>query len=152
MKANNYKGERVRLHHVNIVAQDVPGLNNFYEKVLGLQRMEDLPLIPIKGYSEVREGQVKNPATFLAAGPDPEQHQIHLCAPDQYLGHRYNHMDNPIAKGHIAYRCDDIAEVKERLNANGVPFSDWGEWAVKGWYQIFVTDPAGTVIEIHQVL
>jgi hypothetical protein len=61
-------------------------------------------------------------------------------------------MVNPIARGHVAYRCDDISAVKARLEANGIPYSDWGIWAVKGWYQIFLFDPAGTAIEIHQVL
>jgi catechol 2,3-dioxygenase-like lactoylglutathione lyase family enzyme len=141
----------MRLHHVNIVSPDVQGLDDFYRTALGLERIPDLPLIAIQGYSDTSSGEVKNPATFLSAG-DPEQLQVHLCAPDQNLGFRYGHMVNPIARGHIAYRCDDIAAVKARLEASRIPYSDWGVWAVKGWYQIFLFDPAGTAIEVHQVL
>ena len=41
---------------------------------------------------------------------------------------------------------------RKRLNDLGVPFADHGEWVVKDWHQIFLTDPASNVIEIHQVL
>lgn len=142
----------IRLHHVNIVSHNLPGLDYFYNSVLGLERMEDLPLIHIKGYSDSSSGVVKNPATFLAAGDNPDELQLHLCAPDPNLGFRYGHMANPVEKGHIAYRCDDIVAMKERLDQQGVPYSDWGIWSVKGWHQIFLFDPAGTVIEVHQVV
>jgi catechol 2,3-dioxygenase-like lactoylglutathione lyase family enzyme len=141
----------VKLHHVNIVTGDMPGLDHFYETVLGLPRMPSLPLIPIPGYSEVSGSTITNPATFLDAG-DPDELQIHLCRRDTGLGHRYGQAVNPVAHGHVAFRCDDIEAVKKRLEANNVPYSDYGEWAIKGWYQIFLFDPAGTVVEIHQVL
>jgi catechol 2,3-dioxygenase-like lactoylglutathione lyase family enzyme len=63
----------MRLHHVNIVSPDLPGLDDFYQKVLGLEQMEDLPLIPIKGFSDTSGGGVKNPASFLRAGPDKNE-------------------------------------------------------------------------------
>ena len=47
---------------------------------------------------------------------------------------------------------DDIAAVRERLDAEGIPYSDMGEWAIKGWHQLFCADPDGRVIEFHQVL
>jgi catechol 2,3-dioxygenase-like lactoylglutathione lyase family enzyme len=141
----------MRLHHVNIVSPDVRGLDEFYRTALGLDRIPDLPLIPIQGYSDTSSGAVRNPATFLSAG-DPDELQLHLCAPDQNMGFRYGHVVNPVSRGHIAYRCDDIEAVKARLETAGIPYSDWGVWAVKGWYQIFLFDPAGTVIEVHQVL
>ena len=142
----------MRLHHVNIVSPDLPGLDNFYQQVLGLEQMEDLPLIPIKGFSDTSGGGVKNPASFLRAGPDKNELQIHLCKNDSYLGARYGMSVNPVAQGHVAFRCDDIEAVKRRLDQNGIPYADYGVWAVKDWYQIFVFDPAGTVIEVHQVL
>ena len=39
---------------------------------------------------------------------------------------------------------------KVLLREKKIPFADYGEWAVKGWYQIFFEDPEGTVIEVHQ--
>jgi glyoxylase I family protein len=47
---------------------------------------------------------------------------------------------------------DDIAAVQARLDADGIPYSDMGEWAIKGWHQLFCADPDGRVIEFHQVL
>ena len=58
---------------------------------------------------------------------------------------------NPVSRGHIAYRCVDIAAFKAHLEAKRIPFSDWGECAVNGWHQIFFYDPDGNVIEVHQV-
>ena len=36
------------------------------------------------------------------------------------------------------------------LTEKGVPFADYGTWAMGGWYQIFFYDPAGNIIEVHQ--
>jgi catechol 2,3-dioxygenase-like lactoylglutathione lyase family enzyme len=141
----------VNLHHVNIVTDDMPALDHFYQDILGLRKMQSPPLIAIDGYSKVSDGAVNNPASFLDAG-DPDQLQIHLCRRDVYLGARYGHSINPVSHGHVAFRCDDIEEMKKRLENNGIRYSDYGEWAVKGWYQIFFYDPAGTVVEVHQVL
>jgi len=33
----------------------------------------------------------------------------------------------------------------------GIPYSDYGDWAMEGWRQIFFYDPAGAVVEVHQV-
>jgi glyoxylase I family protein len=141
----------VKLHHVNIVTDDMPALDHFYQNVLGIPKMPSPPLIAIDGYSEISGGAVSNPASFLDAG-DPNQLQIHLCRRDVNLGARYGHPVNPVLHGHVAFRCDDIEEVKNRLESHGVQYSDYGEWAVKGWYQIFFYDPVGTVVEVHQVL
>jgi catechol 2,3-dioxygenase-like lactoylglutathione lyase family enzyme len=58
---------------------------------------------------------------------------------------------NPLIGGHYAFRTDNIEEIKAQLTANNIPFDDWGIWSVKGWHQIFLTDPAGNMIEIHEV-
>ncbi len=50
----------------------------------------------------------------------------------------------------VAFRPDDIAAFKGRLEEKGVPYADYGKWAMNGWYQIFFYDPEGNVIEVHQ--
>jgi glyoxylase I family protein len=40
--------------------------------------------------------------------------------------------------------------VKQRLEAAGVAYSDYGNWAVDGWQQIFFADPSGFIVEVHQ--
>jgi glyoxylase I family protein len=141
----------MRLHHVNIVTQDMAALDDFYQGILGLEKMPAPPLIEIPGYSDTSGGEVVNPASFIDAG-DPAELQLHLCKSDQDLGRRYGQFVNPVARGHVAFRCDDIEAVKARLDEQGVAYADYGVWAVKGWYQIFLHDPVGTVVEIHQVL
>ena len=56
-----------------------------------------------------------------------------------------------VERGHIAFRTDDIDAFKKRLKEKGIPFSDYGAWAMKGWEQIFFYDPDGNIIEVHQV-
>jgi glyoxylase I family protein len=37
------------------------------------------------------------------------------------------------------------------LTERGVPFADFGAWAIEGWNQIFFHDPEGNIVEVHQV-
>jgi glyoxylase I family protein len=32
-----------------------------------------------------------------------------------------------------------------------IQFADYGVWAIGGWYQIFLQDPDGTIVEVHQI-
>jgi glyoxylase I family protein len=57
---------------------------------------------------------------------------------------------NPLERGHIAFRTDDIEAFKRRLQEKGIPYSDYGGFAMKGWQQIFFYDPEGNVIEVHE--
>jgi glyoxylase I family protein len=78
------------------------------------------------------------------------QTQVHLATKDLGVGFRTNHIVNPLERGHIAFRTDDIEAFKKRLEEKNIPYSDYGQWAMNGWYQIFFYDPAGNVIEVHQ--
>src|SRR5829696_4741196 len=77
---------------------------------------------------------------------------LDLAPKDLSISFRTGQAINPVEKGHIAFRTDDIAAVKSRLNDRGIPFSDYGTWAMKGWHQIFFHDPEGNVIEVHQIM
>ena len=78
--------------------------------------------------------------------------QIHATQRQPYLAAQEGHSVNPLIGGHFAFRTDDIEAIKARLTENNIPFDDWGIWSVEGWHQIFLTDPAGNMIEIHQVV
>ena len=77
--------------------------------------------------------------------------QMHLAQKDVGAGFRTGHVVNPVERGHIAYRTDDLDAFRAHLENQGIPFSDWGELAVAGWHQIFFYDPDGNIIEVHQV-
>jgi len=133
---------KLKLHHINYSTVNVPEMDRFYRDVIGLDsEVDDLlpPLEKNKGYA----GDV----AFVTDGDI----QVHLAERDIQAGFKTGQIVNPVVKGHIAYRTDDIAAFKEHLEKLGVDYSDWGNTAVKGWQQIFFYDPDGNVIEVHQV-
>jgi catechol 2,3-dioxygenase-like lactoylglutathione lyase family enzyme len=141
----------LRLHHVNVTSDNMSSLTEFYRNALGLNLLPSPPMIATStadgqdGDSQWDEG-----AKFFDAG-DPAELQIHATQRQPYLALQEGHSVNPLIGGHFAFRTDNIEEIKAQLTANGIPFDDWGIWSVKGWYQIFLTDPAGNMIEIHEV-
>ncbi len=131
---------KLKLHHINLSTRDVKELNRFYKDILFLDtQTEDLPTLEKeKGYS----GDV----SFVGDGGV----QMHLAQKDLSVNFKTGHFINPVEKGHIAYRTDDIEAFKNHLKKNNVDFTDWGEIGVSGWHQIFFYDPDGNVIEVHQ--
>lgn len=143
----------LRLHHVNVTSDDMKTLGNFYRDALGLQQLPSPPMIATStGAAEGASGQEEweDGAQFFDAG-DPNELQIHATKRQAYLAAREGHSVNPLIGGHLAFRTDDIEAIKAQLTENGIPFDDWGIWSVEGWHQIFLTDPAGNMIEIHEV-
>lgn len=146
---------QLRLHHVNVCSDDMEELHRFYAEALGLTSLPPLPMIEPAKDETVAASQdqgewAQNVGFFDASGAD--ELQIHASRRQAYLGARMSHAVNPLITGHFAFRTDDLDALRERLANAGIPFSDYGEWSVKGWDQIFFTDPAGNVIEVHQVL
>lgn len=133
---------KLTLHHINHSTEDVERMDQFYREVLCLEvPTHDLPnLEKTKGYA----GDV----ALVSDGAI----QTHLAQRDMRAGFRTGHFVNPVAQGHIAYRTEDLAAFMVHLEAQGVPYSDWGNAAVAGWHQIFFYDPDGNVIEVHQVV
>jgi len=132
---------KLKLHHINLSTENVERMDAFYRDVLGLSR-EDAGLPTLekkKGYA----GDV----AFVTDGAI----QTHLAQRDVGAGFRTGQIVNPVERGHIAYRTDDLAAFRTHLEAAGVPYSDWGNAAVAGWSQIFFYDPDGNVIEVHEV-
>ncbi len=132
---------KLKLHHVNLSTGNVARMDAFYRDVLGLEEeSEGLPTLEKgKGYA----GDV----AFVTDGDI----QMHLAERDVLAGFATGQIVNPVSRGHIAYRTDDLAAFKAHLEAKGVPYSDWGHAAVAGWHQIFFYDPDGNVIEVHEV-
>ena len=131
---------KLELHHINLSTQDVKKLETFYKDVLFLDtQSDDLPTLEKKkGYS----GDV----SFVGDG----KVQMHLAQKDLSVNFKTGHFINPVEKGHIAYRTDDIDAFKNHLKENNIEFTDWGDIGVSGWHQIFFYDPDGNIIEVHQ--
>jgi catechol 2,3-dioxygenase-like lactoylglutathione lyase family enzyme len=145
---------KLRLHHVNVCSDDMKELHRFYSEALGLEVLPPLPMIEleedVRSQPEDQGEWTQNVGFFDASGAD--ELQIHASRRQAYLAARMGQSVNPLITGHFAFRTDDLDTLRTRLTKAGIPFSDYGEWSVRGWDQIFFTDPAGNVIEVHQVI
>lgn len=132
---------KLKLHHINLSTDNVERLDDFYQNILGLDnQVSGLPKL------EKKQGYAGDVA-FVSDGDI----QMHLAQKDIHASFNAEQIVNPVSHGHIAFRTDDIAAFKQKLEAHNVPYSDWGNQAVEGWEQIFFYDPDGNVIEVHQV-
>jgi glyoxylase I family protein len=131
---------RITLHHVNLCSKDVPAMDEFYRSIL------DLVPEPSRREARVTAQGYAGDVAFVTDG----QTEFHLAEKDLGAAFRTQNAINPLERGHIAFRTDDIEAFKKRLDDKGVPYADYGKWAMNGWYQIFFYDPEGNVIEVHQ--
>jgi catechol 2,3-dioxygenase-like lactoylglutathione lyase family enzyme len=134
---------KLTLHHINITGGSVPELDRFYSEIMGLGDVPELNALPT-----LDDDALRVPVAFRSDG----QTQLHLAEQDLGLALRHDKAINPLERGHIAYRTDDIAAFKAHLDAKGVLYADYGTTFTQHWHQIFFLDPAGTIIEVHQVL
>ena len=132
---------KLTLHHINLCSTNVPAMDEFYRSVLGLAPE------PGMSASRVTTGGYAGDVAFVTDGTT----QMHLAERDLDVGFRTGQPLNPVERGHIAFRTDDIEAFKRRLEAKGIAYADYGDWAMGGWHQIFFHDPEGNVIEVHQV-
>jgi glyoxylase I family protein len=131
-----------RFHHINLTSKNTPELENFYKDVLELSGTD-----AYSGGKQIKNQGYGGHVAFLTDGTS----EMHLSTLDLNVAFRTGQAINPLERGHIAFRTDDIEGVKRRLTERGVPFADYGEWAIEGWQQIFFHDPDGTIVEVHQV-
>jgi glyoxylase I family protein len=133
---------KVKLHHINLCSTNVEAMDTFYRDVLDYDREPSLQSNRVKS-----EDGYNGAVAFVTDG----NIQFHLAEKDLGIGFRTGQAVNPLEKGHIAFRTDDIAAFKKRLEEKKIPYSNYGAWAMGGWEQIFFYDPDGNIIEVHQV-
>lgn len=132
---------KLKLHHVNLCTTNVAAMNDFYRNVMDMDEFPGMNAIRDQS-SDGYRGEV----AFVTDGTT----QFHLAEKDFGAAFRTKTSVNPLERGHIAFRTDDIAAFKKRLEARGIPYADYGAWAIQGWQQIFFYDPDGNIIEVHQ--
>lgn len=133
---------KIQLHHLNLCTTNVGAMDTFYRDILDLKPEPSRNATRITG-----QGGYDGNVAFVTDG----QTEMHLAERDLAISFKTGQAINPLEKGHIAFRTDDIEAFKRRLKEKGVPFSDYGAWAMGGWAQIFFHDPDGNVIEVHEV-
>ena len=132
---------KLKLHHVNFCSTNVAAMDAFYKDVL------DMKTEPGLNDNRVLSGGYAGKVSFVTDGTT----QFHLAEKDLDVNFRTKQAINPVERGHIAFRTDDIAAFKKRLEEKGIKYVDYGDWAMKGWQQIFFYDPDGNIIEVHEV-
>jgi glyoxylase I family protein len=110
------------VHHVSINVDDVDAALAFYVDVLGLVPRTDRPDFAFGG-------------AWLDAGGQ----QVHLIE---------GNVPDPVGQ-HFALRVDDLDATVAELRAQEVEVSDPRPVATSR--QAFLSDPAGNVVELHQV-
>ena len=130
----------LELHHHGIrvgpSTAEIKQALSFYQDVLGLQPAPGRPHIPtIDGY-------------WMDVGGTA---QIHLMGVDGMSKFAQGSPERDPSRPHVALAVPDIQEAKKELERMGVEF--WVTQGVVGpeSQQIFMRDPFGNMIELHQV-
>lgn len=134
---------KLEFHHINFVSPDVDKMHEFYTEVLGL---DDIPQDQFPRTEATEDTGFSGKIRFATEGAI----QMHLAERDLNVAFKNGHTINPIDRGHIAFRTDDLAAFLAILDARGIPYSDYGTTFAQQWHQVFFQDPEGNVIEVHQ--
>ena len=134
---------KLEFHHINFVSKNVDSMNDFYKNIL---EMDSIPTEYFPRTEETFDGGYSGKINFVTEG----KIEMHLAERDINVAFKNNHTINPVDKGHIAFRTDDIKSFIEKLKKENIPFSDYGTTFAKEWHQVFFHDPEGNVVEVHQ--
>ena len=134
---------KLEFHHINFVSEDVDRMHEFYTGLLGL---DDVPQENFPRTEAVGKVGYSGKIRFATEG----KMQMHLAERDLNVAFHNGQVINPVDRGHIAFRTDDLAGFLKKLDAAGVPYSDYGTRFARDWHQVFFMDPEGNVIEVHQ--
>ena len=95
-------------HHINYVSKNVDELNDFYKNVLQMDTVPESNFPRTDATNDIGyNGKIK----FVTEG----NMQMHLAEKDLDVAKKNNQHINPVEKGHIAFRTDDIQEFKKIL-------------------------------------
>jgi len=132
----------LELHHhgVRVPLAQVEAANRFYIEVLGLQPDSSRPEIPfVPGY-------------WMYVGEDGRRTaQIHIIGTNGTPPPWAKNAEQDPTRFHVALAVGDIQETCEELDRMKVRY-----WVIEGLVgpqsrQVFLDDPAGNLIELHQI-
>ncbi|HEX2173720.1 MAG TPA: VOC family protein [Dehalococcoidia bacterium] len=129
------------LHHhaIRVPSDRAAEVQQFYTEVLGLEADSSRPEIPsVPGAWMYVGGE---------AGPTA---QIHIMGVDG-LPPFAKSADQDPTRFHVALAVDDVQAARSELDRQGVPYWVMGGVVGPDSVQIFLNDPAGNLIELHQL-
>ena len=133
-----------KFHHMNICTDNLSRLSKFYKTLFDLGTIADKEHTVVSGIREDRAYSGK--VDFLTDGDI----EFHWAERDLETGFKMKKFVNPMGHGHFCFRTDDIKGFMRRCDELGIKYADYGCWAIPGWYQVFLYDPDGHCIEVHQ--
>jgi len=95
---------KLKLHHVNFATTDVPAMDTFYRDVLDMQTIHGM------GKNRVTDQGYPGDVAFITDGAV----QMHIAEKDMQIGFRTGKVVNPVERGHIAFRTDDLDAFRKR--------------------------------------
>ena len=134
---------KLEFHHINFVSKNIDSMNEFYINIL---EMDSIPTEKFPRTEETVDSGYSGKINFVTEG----KIEMHLAERDINVAFKNNHTINPVDKGHIAFRTDDINSFIDKLKKEKIPFSDYGTTFAKEWHQVFFHDPEGNVVEVNQ--
>ena len=129
---------RLEFHHINFVSTDVNKMHEFYMDVLGLQN------VPIANFPRPSETDEKGYSGEIKFATDGIM-QMHLAERNLDVAHKHNKHINPVERGHIAFRTDDINSFIKLLDDRKIPYSDYGTTLQRNGIKSFFTTPKATL-------
>ena len=132
----------VELHHhgirIGTSEDEVAQARTFYSDVLGLDTDPARPNIP------------SIPGFWMYVGEGKQTTQIHLMGAKGQSPMAKSEKEDLILP-HVALAVEDIQEARKELDERGIWY-----WGIQGLVgnnseQVFVRDPFGNVIELHQI-
>jgi catechol 2,3-dioxygenase-like lactoylglutathione lyase family enzyme len=133
-----------KLGHYSIRTTDLDASRKFYAELFGLKE-GFRPPFDFPGAWLYRGGDESDFGVVHLIGIDPND-STGLVA---YLGDRQvASLAGSGAVDHIAFLADDLANMRARLQALAVPFTERSVPSL-GLHQMFVTDPSGLTIEVN---
>ena len=134
---------KLEFHHINFVSKDIDKMNNFYKNILC---MDSIPIENFPRTEETADSGYSGKINFVTEG----KIEMHLAERDLNVAFKNNQTINPVDKGHIAFRTDDIKTFLKMLKREKIPFSDYGTTFAQEGHQVFFQDPEGNVVEVNQ--
>ena len=134
---------KLEFHHINYVTKDVDKLDNFYKNILQMESISENNFQRTKATeSSGYNGKIK----FVTEG----KIQMHLAEKNLDIASLNNKHINPVERGHIAFRTDNLKGFIKILKKNKINYADYGTTFSSEWHQIFFYDPEGNIVEVHQ--